>query len=269
MGPGYPQGMGMVPGAFPGAFAGAPMGGMGAPYGEAFDVFPCVKLRGLPFHVGEHDIRGFLVSLPAPARAAPRAGARALVSLDPAHPARALAACSPAWLPPSPVSCSASRRCQRPRARRAPARRAGRGGAGAAGAGRGSDGGLRGGARGRVGPRDGRYPDGAARRALLRGGVCAAGQPDAAGAGGAEEPAAHGQALRGGLPLPQARARPPASPGRAPRQRCERRTAAGCALAGRASVRTSAPAALLLPTTRATGSNFFPRAECFALCLVR
>jgi len=73
MGPGYPQGMGMVPGAFPGAFAGAPMGGMGAPYGEAFDVFPCVKLRGLPFHVGEHDIRGFLVSLPAPARArAPR-----------------------------------------------------------------------------------------------------------------------------------------------------------------------------------------------------
>ncbi|KAK9820974.1 hypothetical protein WJX81_005655 [Elliptochloris bilobata] len=36
------------------------MGGMGVPYGEAFDVFPCVKLRGLPFHVGEHDIRGFL-----------------------------------------------------------------------------------------------------------------------------------------------------------------------------------------------------------------
>ena len=66
------QGMGMVPGGFagammPGAFAGGPMGGIGGmPYGgETFDVFPCVKLRGLPFHVGEHDIRGFLVSLPA------------------------------------------------------------------------------------------------------------------------------------------------------------------------------------------------------------
>jgi len=39
-------------------------------------------------------------------------------------------------------------------------------------------------------------------------------------------------------------------------------------LARPASVRTPGPAPLLLPTTRAPGSAFPPRAECFTLCLV-
>ncbi len=48
-------GYGMGPGHYGGPMGG-PMGGMGP--GR---VFPCVKLRGLPFDVAEDDIRGFLV----------------------------------------------------------------------------------------------------------------------------------------------------------------------------------------------------------------
>lgn len=59
---GYGPPMGMDPYGAPAGY-GPPMGmdpaGYGAPYGGS--LFPCIKLRGLPFDVSDDDIRMFLV----------------------------------------------------------------------------------------------------------------------------------------------------------------------------------------------------------------